>query len=190
MKYYCKLSKTDANDIITVPSRLSRPNSYRTPSQIPIQDQGSNPICVPCAIMEGLHYYGRLRNLKPKVSLWDIYEAREDKNAEGMSAKEAYVFLKKKREIKGFGRITTLDQIMNSLFANGPLLLVLPVFSENTDFWKGSTFLGYHAVACIGYDRNGLTIKNSWGRSYGQNGYSTIFKSDFSKIKEVWTITI
>lgn len=190
MKYYCKLSNTDQSDEIEVPSRLSKPSSYRTPSQIPVQDQGSNPICVPCAIMEGLHFYGRLRNLRPKVSLMDIYESRENKDEDGMSAKEAYQFLKEKGEIKGFGRITVIDQALSSLFANGPLLLVLPVHSTDTNFWTGSDFLGYHAVACVGYDKWGLAVKNSWGLTYGNRGYATLSFKDANIIKEIWTITV
>ena len=38
----------------------------------------------------------------------------------------------------------------------------------------GETSRGNHAVAAFKYDANGLWIENSWGTSYGQNGWSEL----------------
>ena len=55
------------------------------------------------------------------------------------------------------------------------------------DFWNGAELEGGHCVAVVGYDKNGFIIRNSWGRSYGRNGYWTLPYSEFNKIKEIWT---
>lgn len=189
MKYSCLLSPLLPEDELQTPIRGSRPNSYRTPSQLPVQDQGSESTCVPRTLMELLHYWGRLRNRKPQVTVDEIYSCRQDLSAEGMTAKEALNFLKEKNEIQLYGRLTTVDLLYSSILVNGPSLLVLPVYNDSTQFWKGgSSLLGYHAVACVGWDTRDLIIKNTWGTSYGRAGFANLPISDSNLIKEIWTI--
>ena len=79
--------------------------------------------------------------------------------------------------------------MQRSLLINGPFVIGLYVMdSTRPDFWNGSNFEGGHAVSVVGYNEQGLRIRNSWGYSYGEYGYYTLDWADFSKIKEAWAI--
>ena len=38
----------------------------------------------------------------------------------------------------------------------------------------------------VGYNKEGFIIRNSWGTSYGNNGYSILKYKDFNKVIECW----
>jgi C1A family cysteine protease len=59
-----------------------------------------------------------------------------------------------------------------------------------TEFWndRRMDFQGGHAVSIVGYNDEGFILRNSWGRTYGDNGYSVIPYEDFNKFMEIWTI--
>ena len=74
---------------------------------------------------------------------------------------------------------------------NGPCFGALPVFSDRDKFWEktyGDIFMGYHAIAIVGYDEDGFIIRNSWGDNFGDNGYVTIPYNDFKELIEIWTV--
>ena len=50
------------------------------------------------------------------------------------------------------------------------------------------SLLGYHAISIVGYDENGFIIRNSWGKSFCDNGYTTLPYEEFNKLMEAWTI--
>ena len=75
-----------------------------------------------------------------------------------------------------------------ALIMNGPCIGGLPVYnSSELEFWKGNNFEGGHAIAIVGYDKEGFIIRNSWGNYYGYEGYSHIDYKDFNKFYEIWT---
>ena len=137
-----------------------------------------------------------------------IYDCRENRNADGMTLKEALKYIRKvgyttKQDYKDIrkGESPELDQInmygmlrsafamQRSLLINGPFVLALPVYdSSRSDFWNGSNFEGGHAVACVGYDEEGLIIRNSWGTLWGSGGYCTLPYSQLGKIYEAWAM--
>ena len=48
---------------------------------------------------------------------------------------------------------------------------------------------GGHAVAIIGYDKEGFIIRNSWGTMYGIDGYYHLKYEDFNNsFYEIWTM--
>lgn len=131
------------------------------------------------------------------IDLKEIYSIREDKNDNGMSIKEALVYAKKHGVKTNIGNIKINDyaivgsqQILKqAILANGPCLIALPVYNSYVnDFWNGETLEGLHCVSVVGYNKNGFIIRNSWGRSYGKEGYWTLPYGDFNKAKEIWTI--
>jgi C1A family cysteine protease len=72
---------------------------------------------------------------------------------------------------------------------NGPCVAGLYVRDPDADdFWNGSSNYGGHAVAIVGYNKKGFIIRNSWGTSYGEDGYAILKYEDFNKIIECWTI--
>ena len=49
--------------------------------------------------------------------------------------------------------------------------------------------MGYHAIAIVGYDKNGFIIRNSWGKSYADGGYTYIPEDEMNYFVELWTIS-
>ena len=74
---------------------------------------------------------------------------------------------------------------------NGPCFGALPVYNETDNFWikrEGDELLAFHAIAIVGYDNHGFIIRNSWGSSFGSEGYTKIPNEDIGKFLELWTI--
>ena len=96
-----------------------------------------------------------------------------------------------RRIVHRYAKVCSVVALKQALVANGPCIGGLPVYNScTTDFWdksKGS-FEGGHAVAIVGYNKDGFIIRNSWGRYYGHDGYSLISYEDFDKFYELWTI--
>lgn len=208
-KYGFKMSKLDGTEYqFNVNSNASLPETFSYKKFLPgVLNQGEKSICVPCALSAHLDWNynvdheGRIFK-NNKISLDDIYNARKDKSKDnGMQIKEALDFLRKTGvrskngilKIKHYAMIPSYIALKYALIMNGPCIGALRVYNENkTDFWnrdfKGQDFLGGHAVAIIGYDKNGFIIRNSWGGSYGRGGYATISYDDAGKFLELWTI--
>ena len=211
MYYGCKPSKLDGTEIIVdeVLDTMDIPNEYNYIPYLPnAYDQGSNPTCVPHAISAFVDWYNGVNGIDKDMSIDWIYDCRENKNANGMSLKEALKYIRKvgyttKQDYKDIrkGEMPKLDKInmygmlrsdfamQRSLLVNGPFVLALPVYdSSRSDFWNGSKFEGGHAVACVGYNEEGLIIRNSWGTVWGSGGYCTLPYSQLDKIYEAWAL--
>ena len=168
-----------------------------------IINQGNEPICVPCSISAQLNWR---KNIKDgiiednKINLHEIYDSRINKNENnGMTFKDALKFLRKegvsckegKIKIDSYAMVTNNFALKYAILSNGPCIGGLPVYNNNDTFWKQNfhdRFLGLHAVAIVGYNKDGFIIRNSWGKEYGKDGYSFISNSDFNKFVELWTI--
>jgi len=92
--------------------------------------------------------------------------------------------------------ITSLSDLKIALLNTGPIIVMLPVYTDadpNT-FWKTTnlkiTNFGYHCITIVGYDdlSERLILRNSWGTSWGINGYQWFPYSDFNIIVEAWTL--
>lgn len=211
MYYGCKPSKLDGTEIIVdeVLDTMDIPNEYNYIAYLPdAYDQGIRPTCVPHAISAFVDWYNGINGIDKDMSIDWIYDCRENKDADGMTLKEALKYIKKvgyttKQDYKDIrkGESPELDQInmygmlrstfamQRSLLINGPFVLALPVYdSSRSDFWNGSNFEGGHAVACVGYDEQGLIIRNSWGSLWGSGGYCTLPYSQLGKIYEAWAL--
>ena len=90
---------------------------------------------------------------------------------------------------ENYAMIGSFLALKYAIIVNGPCIGGLLVKDQvNWDFWNGSENFGGHAIAIVGYDKDGLIIRNSWGKSFGNNGYCHMPYSDFSKFFELWTI--
>lgn len=167
----------------------------------PVIDQGEESICVPCTISAYLNWRENLKdgNVRDnKIALYEIYDSRTN-DGEGMSYKEAFKFLKKDGvdskngllKISSYGMVLNFLSLRHAIVMNGPCFGALPVYNMDADFWnkkKGDKLLGYHAISIIGYDESGFYIRNSWGSSYANKGYTYIKNEDMDKMIELWTI--
>ncbi|MGZ4670422.1 MAG: IPT/TIG domain-containing protein [Blastococcus sp.] len=85
----------------------------------------------------------------------------------------------------GQGQGTAAQTAIETALANNqPVGIAFPVYSafeylntSHSSFGLADatgSVLGYHAVAVLGYDANGVTIENSWGTGWGNHGFATM----------------
>ena len=197
-------SEIDGTEIVFgVPKEQKHlPQTYSYKRFMPkIINQGAESICVPCSISayinwkENLYDGSRRDN---KVDYHEIYNCRTNQG-DGMSFKEAFHFLRHNgvttkignKKINRYAWIEDYSALKFAIITNGPCVGALPVFSWRDEFWKkqpGDGFFGYHAIAIIGYNKDGYIIRNSWGEDYGNKGYSVLKYEDLNNLIEAWTI--
>ena len=211
MKYGFNPSNLDGTEVIIdeILENMDIPKEYNYKNFLPkAHDQGNDQTCVPHAISAFVDWYNGVNSINKDMSINWIYDCREDKDSEGMSLKEALKYIKnvgyitpqeykdiKKGEtpelvqINMYGMLKSEFAMQRSLLVNGPFILALPVYDSNRpDFWNGNNFEGGHAVACVGYNKEGLIIRNSWGLFWGYNGYCTLPYSELYKMYEAWAL--
>lgn len=175
------------------------PLKYSYMKNLPaVLNQGYDPICVPCALSAWLNWKTNIILGKKTDNAIKVRQIFKGGNGQydGMSCKEAFKFLKDVGvdskagvlKISKYYMVKSFLALRYAIVANGPCLAALPVYdTERDDFWNGDGLIGYHAVAVVGYDENGFILRNSWGSSYGIDGYSYISNEDISKCREIWT---
>ena len=135
------------------------------------------------------------------VDLKAIYDSRVDFKDEdnGMTFKDALHFMRHEGvktdkglfKIKEYSMVGSIETLKAAIVMNGPCCGALPVYSNDNEFWKkkyGDKMLGGHAISIIGYDEGGFFIRNSWGSSFGDDGYTYIKNEDMDIMMEMWTI--
>lgn len=209
MKCGFKMSKLTGNETIfdvknkngSLPEKYSYKNYLSN-----IIDQGETSLCVPyslCAHLDwnyNVDHEGKIFKSN-RINIQDIYDARKNKNDDnGMQIKEALEYLKEHgvkskvglMKIRDYGIVNNPLSLQYALLMNGPCIGALRVYNENTYFWRrdyeGQKMMGGHAIAIIGYNKEGFILRNTWGKSYGNNGYSVIPYEEFGKFLELWTI--
>lgn len=165
-------------------------------------DQGALSICVPCSLSAYLNWKKNLEDgdnkRDNKIALMDIYNCRTT-DGDGMTFKEALHYLRHNGvrsesgvlKITRYARVKDPISLKSAILMNGPCVGALPVYSEHCDFWvkhPGDRLLGYHAIAIVGFDKDGFIIRNSWGRSFCDKGYTTLDYEEFDKLLEAWTM--
>ena len=188
---------------IKLPQSLDLPASYSYEDVLPpVIDQGSHSICVPCSISAFLNWRVNLNTGEPRdnnINLFKIYNSRPG-NTDGMTYKDAFHFLKTEGvpsdagnlKIHEYAKIRNIPELKYAILANGPCFSALPVYHNGRHFWNResgyNTIVGYHAISLVGYTEDSFIIRNSWGRGFGDNGYTEISDRDFGKLLEAWTI--
>ena len=182
--------------------KIELPERYSYRAYLPeVLDQGIYSICVPCTVSAFLNWRENLKNGDTKdndIALFDIYKSKTNLG-EGMTYKEAFKYLKNNGvkskagtlKIKSYGKINSILALKYAIVMNGPCCGALPVYSEFEDFWikrPGDKFYGGHAISIIGYDEDGFFIRNSWGDSFGDDGYTYIKNDEMNAMMEIWTI--
>ena len=178
------------------------PASYSYRNFLPdVLNQGESSICVPCSISAYLNWEKNLETGSKKdnrVDYFEIYDRRTNQG-EGMTFKEAFNYLRHHGvnsmsgilKINEYSLVRSKEILRNAIIMNGPCVGALPVYNYSDSFWhenNGDVLLGYHAISIVGYNKDGFIIRNSWGKSYGNNGYSLIRNEDIGKMVEMWTM--
>lgn len=175
------------------------PQEYSYMKSLPkVFDQGSDNICVPCSVSTWLNWKTNAVagvNVDNRIDVYDLFD-KASNSPDGMSCKDAFNYLidngvYSKCGVIKMSRYYSLRSILAlkyAIVANGPCVIVLPIRDRfRNDFWNGRRTLGFHAVAAVGYDENGIIIRNSWGESYGIDGYFHLSNEDFHHCREMWT---
>lgn len=92
--------------------------------------------------------------------------------------------------IKEYALVNTIDGLKEALITNGPCIISFPVYDNRPEFWRvdqDSTVQGGHAVAVVGFNKNGFILRNSWGRSWNFDGYAIYPYSEWGVHWECWT---
>jgi hypothetical protein len=180
------------------------PEEYSYIRYLPsVLNQGNKPICVPCSLSAYINWSINTdtgdNKVDNKVNLQEIFDSSSVKSDDGMTFKDGLKFLKHEGVSTKDG-VETIDKyavvgselaLKQALILNGPCVGGLPVYdSRVTKFWSSSMgdYEGGHAIAIVGYNKDGFIIRNSWGKSYGSDGYAVIPYDDFNKFMEIWTI--
>lgn len=157
-------------------------------------DQGTNGICVSVCVTDMLKYIYAGTNKKYEKGVDFFYKHRGDKRVDGMSPRNAFDIAQANSLVISYAMVKNILAIKVAILANGPVLIALPVYQFGSDFWRkrepGDKPEGYHAVTLVGYnDRTEeFILRNSWGVTWGLNGYTYFPYTEQSSILEAWTI--
>jgi C1A family cysteine protease len=192
---------------------------------LPIRNQEQTNCCVAFSTASSIEYKNIMtKKYLDYLSPAFIYNNREEPNKdEGMTSKDAinivkefgvsteqiYPFSNLKQSIQpsvydnalaykinGSYYIKTLDAMKIAIYNNGPVMAVLPVYTnpnQNT-FWiqpsVNNKISGLHCITIVGYNdtTQKLLIRNSWGTNWGINGYQWFPYEQFNIIAESWTL--
>ncbi len=190
-------------DIFKEPKNIGLPKQFSYKKYLPeVVDQGLDPICVPCSLSAYINWTLNLKDGKEidnNIKLFDIFNSRTIEGDNGMTFKDALKFVQKQGvktdkgliKIGRYAKVNSLLALKYALMLNGPCVGGLPVYdSRITEFWKNYSgeLEGLHAVCIVGYTDDGFIIRNSWGKTYGEDGYAFIKNEDADLFTEIWTI--
>mgnify|MGYP002855757876 CR=1 FL=1 len=200
----CAPSKLDGSEYIyNAPETLGIPEEYDYREFMSkILDQGNDPICVPCSLSTWVNWRINMNDgskTDHKVNLKQIFKGAGG-NAGGMTFKAALSFLRHKGvetnvgdiKIGEYALIKNIVSLKDAIITNGPCFGALPVYDDSgyDKFWDRTRgyLKGGHAIAIVGWTKDGFIIRNSWGTSFGEKGYVVISFKQFSTFLELWTI--
>lgn len=196
----CIRSKLDGTERkFQANGRLQTPDEYTwIGSMPPVLDQGSTSKCVCYSLTSVLDWKVNRFKGTNESNNFDIdllYSIRKRKDLEGMEIKEALKYLRKYglggATISSYAMLGSPEQMKQALIMYGPFVGGLPVYrgAERGQFWKGPqrNLAGGHCVTFVGYNPDGLVLRNSWGTGWADRGYILFPWTDFSEIFEAWT---
>lgn len=187
-----KKSKIDSSIKIYEDTSKNDLDIYNRTATMPVVDQGQEGSCVSQTIYELYGFYCKnILNKENDINPTYVYYKRDNKNEEGMTCRNAFEILQGEGKIGSFAKINNLESVKHAVLTNGGVLLAVKVYdSSKNDFWEGRKLEGGHAICLLGFDKDYLYFKNSWGNSYGKNGrWKFPIKEFNNKVYEAWTIT-
>jgi len=115
------------------------------------------------------------------------------KNSYKKAIPEEIKLIARNFKIKGYARAYTIENIKEAIYKHGICYMAVPVYHFEKNFWhpqsEDQKRIGGHAIACVGYEQNrGFELRNSWGISWGDSGYTYLPFEDHSYILETWVL--
>lgn len=95
-----------------------------------------------------------------------------------------------KNRIYEYARVHTIQGLKLALKNSGPCYISFPMYNTSKHFWiqqHESEKPSGHAVAVVGYNLDGFILRNSWGKHWGDDGYTDYPYADFGIHHEIWT---
>ena len=94
--------------------------------------------------------------------------------------------------IQGYAKVFTIPALKRALNESGPCYIAFPVYNFGFHFWKpqfpGQKRVGGHALTVVGYHKtHGFLLRNSWGKMWGEIGYTYFPYSHWGMQYEIWT---
>lgn len=183
---------------------LKIPETYNFLEEMPpVLNQGSTNMCVTYSIAAHLDWNINMDMFTPckdnSIDKRGIYSAKSVSGDNGMTFKEAFNYIKYNGvktdignvKIDYYAKINDLESLKQSIVVNGPCVGGMYCWNNYNEFWKKNTndkSMGGHAISIVGYNKDGLIIRNSWGTRWGNSGYYLLNYKDFNKLLEIWTI--
>jgi hypothetical protein len=93
-------------------------------------------------------------------------------------------------KIQSYAQINSQEELQTALVNNGPCLVAFPCYNHSSNFWKqndGDSLLGGHCVLIVGYNEKGYIIRNSWGITWGDFGYTYYLYNEWGEHWEIWS---
>lgn len=202
--YGCTPSKLDGSEHkVDVDTKLPIPEEFTwQDSMPPVRNQGTSSTCV-CQTLTGVLDFQHnnktgATGICNNYPIEELYNCRANKNAEGMSIKEALHYLRhtglKGEKINSYALAGGIDVLKRALIMFGPCAAGLPVYDANDGihFWrKRGRLQGGHCITIVGYNKEGFIIRNSWGSSWANKGHVVLPYEEFSEaVFEAWTILL
>lgn len=187
---------------LNVDDKLELPDEFTWQDAMPpVRNQGMSSTCVCQSLTSVLDFMVNGREDTPNVchnySINELYSIRANKQAEGMTFKEALHYLRHNglsgEKINSYSKVNSGQAAKYAIVMFGPIVAGFPVYSgSNPEFWrKRGMFQGGHAVTLVGYNKTGFIIRNSWGTSWGSRGHVMIPYDEFeNNCFEAWTTTL
>ena len=94
--------------------------------------------------------------------------------------------------ISSYASINSVDEMKQALINYGPCMVCVKVYNTSPQMWVPpngipTSCAGGHAMAVVGYDSNSFIIRNSWGTSWGNGGYSNLYFKDYQYVIQAWS---
>ena len=180
------------------------PEEYSFKDQMPpILNQGSTNMCIAYSISSHLDWNLNMdtgnQGQDNHIDRNEIYSARTTPGDRGMTFKEAFSFIRDvgvdtdlgKVGLDYYAKLDDIEELKQALIVNGPCVGGMLCYNHGDHFWikkPREQSLGGHAISIVGYTKDGFIIRNSWGKSWADGGYSILKYKDFDLMFEIWTI--
>lgn len=190
----CGALFSDMNDVPEIKfNKTSLPGSYDLRKfTYPVINQGNRGICCSVSLTDSIKYLENLKKINLNIPRDYFWLNRKDKSIGGMTVKEAMNIAKSNGYIQSFGKLKTIDDVKTNLVIHGPVIIITSAYTDaGMLYWRPiGKNRGGHATVLVGYNKDGFILKNSWGTSWGDNGYILFPYNDFKYVKEAWAIFI